>query len=122
MEHGSELSKTVATFIVQKLLLQEQGLSFVCQSEVRFYAVAKVLAKMVDGLVEYPSIRLLRIVVRCYLRLCDHRTAKEVLRQSLPDALQSDPSLQQLPESMQKSLEEDPTTRRWLRTLLQVLH
>eukprot|EP00438_Fugacium_kawagutii_P004326 Skav220058 [mRNA] locus=scaffold1709:53891:54637:- [translate_table: standard] len=122
MEHGSELSKTVAMFIVQKLLLDEQGLLFVCQSEVRFYAVAKVLATMVDGLVENPCIRLLRYVVRCYLRLCDHRTAKEVLRRSLPCALQSDPSLQQLPESILKSLEEDAATRKWLQTLLQVLH
>jgi hypothetical protein len=48
----------------------------VCQTPVRFYAVAKVLAKMVDVLVEFPSIRLLRHVVRCYLRLCDNRLAK----------------------------------------------
>lgn len=30
METGSELSKTVATFIVQKLLLDDFGLSYVC--------------------------------------------------------------------------------------------
>ena len=47
-----------------------------CQTPERFYAVAKVLAKMVDVLVECPSIRLLRHVVRCYLRLCDNRLAK----------------------------------------------
>ena len=55
---------------VRKLFTQ------VCQTPERFYAVAKVLAKMVDVLVEFPSIRLLRHVVRCYLRLCDNRLAK----------------------------------------------
>ena len=46
METGSELSQTVATFIVQKLLLDDQGLHFVCQTAERFYAVTKVLSKM----------------------------------------------------------------------------
>ena len=39
METGSELSKTVATFIVQKILLDEAGLTYVCSTAERFYAV-----------------------------------------------------------------------------------
>ena len=39
METGSELSKTVATFIVQKLLLDEMGLTYICATAERFYAV-----------------------------------------------------------------------------------
>lgn len=31
MESGSELSKTVATFILQKILLDEAGLNYICQ-------------------------------------------------------------------------------------------
>lgn len=31
MESGSELSKTVATFILQKILLDETGLNYICQ-------------------------------------------------------------------------------------------
>ena len=38
---------------------------------------------------------------------------QEVLRQCFPDALQSDPTLQRLPESIQATLEEDPATKRW---------
>jgi len=121
MENGSELSKTVATFIVQKLLLDEQGLIFVCHTPERFYAVATVLAKMVEVLVAAPSIRLLKHVVRCYLRLCDNAHAKEVLKQCLPDGLQSDPSLQRLPENILRALEEDHATKRWLVTLLNTL-
>lgn len=40
METGSELSKTVATFIVQKMLLDEMGLTYVCATAERFYAVS----------------------------------------------------------------------------------
>lgn len=43
MESGSELSKTVATFILQKILLDETGLSYVCQTYERFSHVAMIL-------------------------------------------------------------------------------
>ena len=39
METGSELSKTVATFIVQKILLDDTGLTYICSTPERFYAV-----------------------------------------------------------------------------------
>jgi hypothetical protein len=48
METGTELSKTVATFIVQKILLDDMGLNYICQTVERFYAVATVLNRMVE--------------------------------------------------------------------------
>ena len=52
METGSELSKTVATFIVQKILLDETGLAYICATAERFYAVSTVLGNLVGTLVE----------------------------------------------------------------------
>jgi hypothetical protein len=72
METGSELSKTVATFIVQKILLDDSGLSYICATPARFYAVSSVLATMVQQLVSQPSQRLLKHIIRCYLRLADN--------------------------------------------------
>lgn len=72
METGSELSKTVAIFIVQKILLDDVGLSYVCQTYERFYAVGTVLSNMVTGIEETGAVRLLKHVVRCYLRLSDN--------------------------------------------------
>lgn len=43
MEAGSELSKTVATFILQKILLDDSGLSYICQTYDRFSHVAIIL-------------------------------------------------------------------------------
>ena len=73
MEMGSELSKTVAIFIVQKILLEEVGLAYVCQTYERFYAIGTVLSNMVAQLVAQKSGRLLKHVVRCYLRLSDNK-------------------------------------------------
>jgi CCR4-NOT transcription complex subunit 9 len=92
MESGSELSKTVATFILQKILLDDSGLSYICHTYDRFSHVAIILVrklkfllgrlnlnltlllqgKMVLSLAKEPSARLLKHVIRCYLRLSDN--------------------------------------------------
>jgi CCR4-NOT transcription complex subunit 9 len=73
METGTELSKTVATFIVQKILLDDGGLTYICATPERFYAVSSVLSTMVTKLLEVPSARLLKHIVRCYLRLSENQ-------------------------------------------------
>lgn len=118
METGSELSKTVATFIVQKLLLDETGLTYICTTADRFYAVSSVLGKMVQTLQQTPSLRLLKHVIRCYLRLSDNARAREALRQCLPECLQTDPTLSHLSEPIANCLREDSATKRWLSQLL----
>ncbi|CAM9561987.1 unnamed protein product [Choristocarpus tenellus] len=110
METGSELSKTVATFIVQKILLDEMGLNYICATAERFYAVSTVLSNMVAVLVESPSVRLLKHVVRCYLRLSDNMRAREALRQCLPDALRDN--------TFTNVLKDDVSVKRWLTQLL----
>lgn len=73
METGSELSKTVAIFIVQKILLDDNGLNYICATYERFYAVGTVLSNMVAQLVESQTARLLKHVVRCFLRYVSPR-------------------------------------------------
>lgn len=110
MEMGSELSKTVATFIVQKILLDNVGLNYICATAERFFAVGTVLNNMVLLLAEQPSVRLLKHIVRCYLRLSDNPRAREALRECLPELLRS--------PQFTACLKDDATTRRWLQSLL----
>ncbi|KAI9338521.1 cell differentiation family, Rcd1-like-domain-containing protein [Obelidium mucronatum] len=110
MESGSELSKTVAIFIVQKILLDEMGLAYICQTYERFFAVGTVLSNMVSQLVDQQSVRLLKHVVRCYLRLSDNPRAKEALRQCLPEPLRDN--------TFVMVLKDDLTTKRCLANLL----
>ena len=110
MEAGSELSKTVATFIVQKILLDETGLAYICQTADRFFAVSTVLSNMVAALVESPSHRLLKHIIRCYLRLADNTKAREALRQVLPSSLQD--------ITFAETLKNDPGATRWLVQLM----
>lgn len=89
IETGTELSKTVAIFIVQKILVDDIGLNYVCQTYERFFAVSAVLANVVQQLLsaQPASSRLLKHVVHCYLRLSDDPRARESLRQILPEPL-----------------------------------
>ncbi|XP_061571518.1 CCR4-NOT transcription complex subunit 9-like isoform X1 [Cololabis saira] len=113
MESGSELSKTVATFILQKILLDDTGLAYICQTYERFSHVAMILGKMVLQLSKEPSARLLKHVVRCYLRLSDNSRAREALRQCLPDQLKD--------STFETVLKDDGTTKRWLAQLVKNL-
>ncbi|CAN6805858.1 unnamed protein product [Brassica oleracea] len=110
MEMGSELSKTVATFIVQKVLLDDVGLEYMCTTAERFFALGRVLGNMVTSLAEGPSPRLLKHIIRCYLRLTDNQKACEALRNCLPDLLR-DPSFS-------SCLCDDPSARQWLQQLI----
>ncbi|XP_042472747.1 CCR4-NOT transcription complex subunit 9-like [Zingiber officinale] len=110
MEMGSELSKTVATFIVQKILLDDVGLRYICATAERFFAVGSVLGNMVVSLAEQPSPRLLKHIIRCYLRLSDNQRACGALRGCLPEMLKDG--------TFNNCLRDDPATRRWLTQLL----
>lgn len=129
METGSELSKTVAIFIVQKILLDDVGLAYICQTYERFYAVGTVLSNMVNQLVEQQTVRLLKHVVRCFLRyvesswrtcgdeadqihyrLSDNARAREALRQCLPEPLRD--------ATFSSVLRDDAATKRCLAQLL----
>ncbi|KAL7087958.1 hypothetical protein ACP275_13G100100 [Erythranthe tilingii] len=111
MELGSELSKTVATFIVQKILLDDIGLEYMCASAERFFALSRVLTIMVNSLANHPSTstRLLKHIVRCYLRLSDNPRACDALRNNVPEKLKD--------TTFNVCFHEDPTIRRWLQQL-----
>eukprot|EP00828_Plagiopyla_frontata_P042257 TRINITY_DN6256_c0_g1_i1.p3 TRINITY_DN6256_c0_g1~~TRINITY_DN6256_c0_g1_i1.p3 ORF type:complete len:296 (+),score=41.43 TRINITY_DN6256_c0_g1_i1:97-984(+) len=114
MKRGQELSRTVATFIVQKILLDEKGLSYICQTIERFFAVATVLQSMIEDLETggKDDQRLLRHIIRCYLRLSENQRANDALKKCLPDILKN-PS--------QKQFITDELVKRWHTNLLQNL-
>ncbi len=69
------------------MMYMQVGLGYVVQTAERFFAVSAVLNNMVLALPEQPSVRLLKHIIRCYLRLSDNSRAREALRQCLPKLL-----------------------------------
>jgi CCR4-NOT transcription complex subunit 9 len=101
MEKGTELSKTVSTFIVQRILMDQQGLAYMCNTADRFHAISSVLVKMIS---QKPSSRLLKHIVRCYNRLSENHRARSILKENFPKYLKDQSFCESLDESVKKWL------------------
>lgn len=114
MEQAIEISKIISTFIIQKLLMSDAGLSYACQNPNRFTAVADVLNRMVSERNEENKpvcgSRLLKHVIRCYLRLTENERARVALAEMLPEELRNN--------TYQAFLDEDVNMKKWLLQLL----
>lgn len=62
----------VGTFIIQKMLLDNAGLAYVCGTAEQFFTVARVFDMMLSSLKNQHSSRLLKLIIRCYSRLSEH--------------------------------------------------
>lgn len=100
IEHGNDLTKTVACYILFKILSANEGLNYCCASYERFSHVAFILSKVVEELAEVfrkksgetdysESIKLFYKILKCYIRLCDNSRAKKALAVSLPETLKN---------------------------------
>lgn len=106
MERGTELSQTVATFIIQKILLDDQGLNHLCQTAERFFAVSTVLNNMVIAQIENkPSTRLLKHIIKCYNRLTENARAKLALSQNMPEIVKEKELIENLDDNSKKCLQ-----------------
>ncbi|XP_011356901.1 CCR4-NOT transcription complex subunit 9 [Pteropus vampyrus] len=115
MESGSELSKTVCAFNLIRFYIAQthRRLFHVCVFFPTPPRFGEKQGKMVLQLSKEPSARLLKHVVRCYLRLSDNPRAREALRQCLPDQLKD--------TTFAQVLKDDTTTKRWLAQLVKNL-
>ncbi|XP_012568680.1 uncharacterized protein [Cicer arietinum] len=110
MEIGRETTKTIATFIVEKIMSDEVGLDYVCATAERYFAVGRVLDIVLESLEKQPSPRLLKIIIPCYARLSSNPRAGLALTSNLPDNFGD--------VTFIDGLREDPTTWNWVKQLL----
>ncbi|KAJ8568534.1 hypothetical protein K7X08_028067 [Anisodus acutangulus] len=113
MDLCDELSAKVATLIVMKILMQEEGMTYCCASAERFYSIVQVLYRVVEKLAEKLCLLHLKYVIQCYLSL------SEVSRFVWPcDALRSQVPPQLFDNTFNDILHDDLETS-WA---LQLLH
>ena len=102
MERGSELSKTVACFIVQRILLDDSGLKYICEKQERLSAINTVLGFMIKN---KPSPRLVKHIIRSYCRLAENPEGKNLLKNNLPQEMKEVEFINSLDESSKKWLQ-----------------
>ena len=101
MEKGSDLSKTVATFIIQRIILDENGLDYVCNTDKIFHAFNCVLGNL---LYNNPSTRLLKHIISCYSRMSQNHRAKSILKENYPPIFNNLKFQQSLDDGLKKLL------------------
>ena len=104
MERGSDLSQLVATFIIQKILADQGGLNYICQKPERFFVINTVLEKLLKKQVLFPHKRLLKNIIRCYLKLSENTRANAALKENIPQELNDSRIIQILDEGTKKCL------------------
>lgn len=119
MKKGNLLSRTVATFIVQKILMDESGLRYVSSTEERLLALMQILKDITDELARDPNCttdkeiqRLLRHIVRCFLRLSENSNATQLIITYFPDCLRN---------TSNSTITRDDQIRKWISQLLRNL-
>ncbi|XP_020093663.1 cell differentiation protein RCD1 homolog [Ananas comosus] len=114
IQNGSELNQVIAMHILEAILQDSIGISYVCDPI--HNSLLSGLMKTWDDLVtllaadQETSPRLLFHVIRCYLILCSHDRGYKTVRKSLPDAITNG--------SFDKMTEEFPVIRALLHQLL----
>lgn len=61
---------------------------------------------MVEGIKDQPSQRLLKHIVRCFMRISEHVKGKEFLKKYIPNAFK------------EGTLATEENTKRWLNTIM----
>ena len=77
MKKGTEMSRTVATFIVMKILLDNSGLDYICRTDERMNAVAQILKDLMEEIDtskndDSKDIKMVSQILRCFLRLSEN--------------------------------------------------
>ncbi|XP_072954803.1 uncharacterized protein [Typha angustifolia] len=93
IEIGSELNKVIALHILEAILQDSIGISYICNPirDILIKTLMETLDKLVNILAveQVVSPRLLFHVVRCYAILCTHHRGYNIVKNSLPDAITS---------------------------------
>ena len=64
--------------------MDNNGLTYLCMTAERFFAVSTVLNNMVESQLIKPSTRLLKHIIKCYFRLSENPRAQMALNTTMP--------------------------------------
>lgn len=87
MKKGNSITRTVATFILKKILINNEGLEYVCKTWERFSAISQVLRQValdIDPRREGDK-KILKNVLTCFLKLSEKPANKDKLRKFIPE-------------------------------------
>ncbi|XP_074378747.1 cell differentiation protein rcd1-like [Apium graveolens] len=97
IEYGNELSQSTASWIMSRLMMQEQGLQYCCEPANRLCAIMKVFNDVIEKMQDEPSTTVLKNIIQCYVILSDDPSRGcLLLRSFIPPILTTAPYIEAL--------------------------
>ncbi|XP_074378740.1 cell differentiation protein rcd1-like [Apium graveolens] len=88
IEYGNELSQSTASWIMSRIMMQEQGLQYCCEPANRLCAIMKVFNDVIEKMQDEPSTTFLKNIIQCYVIMSDDpRTCVKNVSDQAPDSL-----------------------------------
>ena len=85
MEKGSDLIKAITCFIVQRIIMDINGLKYICEVRQRILAINSVFNKMLQN--KEVSPRTIKNILKIYLGLIENKEAKKIIKPLLPEII-----------------------------------
>ncbi|EOB12694.1 Cell differentiation protein RCD1 [Nosema bombycis CQ1] len=110
---GTEAVKIQSIDLFFKIVSSEDGLNYACQTFDRFSAINQVLNSVMYHAVQIKSSRIIKSIIRVYLRLCDKQQIRTNLSASKPDNLSN--------EEIKKVIQNDPECCKMYKEFLEII-
>lgn len=98
MDLGSEVSKILALHVFLKIIENDEGIEYVCQTFDRFLAISVILNSMLYQCISSPSVKLHEYILDCYIKLTEKENVKMIYRNKKPDAFSNSEVIKQIQE------------------------
>lgn len=96
--------------------MDNNGLTYLCMTAERFFAVSTVLNNMVESQLVKPSTRLLKHIIKCYFRLSENPRAQMALNTTMPTIVR-----EMLSENKKLTDNLDESSKKLLTSLIETL-
>jgi CCR4-NOT transcription complex subunit 9 len=104
LDRGTELSKCIASFIVLRISLNDEGYKYIFEKEQRLYLIVQFLGSALKCKI---SPRILKYILRIFARLSENKKARSTLKNILPEEIKNNKFFSVL----------DDSSKKWVKTL-----
>jgi CCR4-NOT transcription complex subunit 9 len=99
LDRGTELSRCVASFIVLRISLNDEGYRYIFGKEQRLYLTVQVLGSALKCKINQ---RILKYILRIFARLSENKKTRGILKNILPEEVKNNKIISVLDESSKK--------------------
>ena len=111
IERGTDLSRTLAFFILYRIVYDSKGFSYICEMKERLHAITYILGMIMHNKI---SQRLKNYILKIFLLLIENKEAKNMVKQDSFDKIKDENFFKSLDDSakdkvkkIMKSFQED---------------